>query len=93
MTHEANGTNGVITFANTYKAKAATASIAAVKHLTGGTLKDGAFTFQLKNEKGKVIDTAKNDGNGVIAFKELKFDEEGTYSFTISDRCVTVCKW
>ena len=85
VTHEANGTNGAITFANTYKAKAATASITAVKHLTGGTLKDGAFTFQLKNEKGKVIDTAKNDGNGVIAFKELKFDEEGTYSYTVSE--------
>lgn len=85
VTHEANGTNGAITFANTYKAEAATASITAVKHLTGGTLKDGAFTFQLKNEKGKVIDTAKNDGNGVIAFKELKFDEEGTYSYTVSE--------
>lgn len=75
----------VALFTNTNEAAPALASISAVKHLTGKDLKDGQFTFQLKDEKGKVIDEAKNDENGVIAFKELSFDAVGTYHYTISE--------
>lgn len=74
-----------ITFNNKYEAKGTTASIGAVKHLTGKDLKDGQFTFQLKDENGKVIDEAKNDKAGAISFKALEFDKAGTYKYTISE--------
>ena len=72
-----------ITFNNKYEAKGTTASIGAVKRLTGKDLKDGQFTFQLKDENGKVIDEAKNDKAGAISFKALEFDKAGTYKYTI----------
>ena len=74
-----------ITFTNKYEAKGTTASIGAVKRLTGKDLKDGQFTFQLKDENGKVIDEAKNDKAGAISFKDLEFDKAGTYKYTISE--------
>ena len=74
-----------ITFTNKYEAKGTTASIGAVKRLTGKDLKDGQFTFQLKEENGKVIDEAKNDKAGAISFKALEFDKAGTYKYTISE--------
>ena len=74
-----------ITFTNKYEAKGTTASIGAVKRLTGKDLKDGQFTFQLKDKDGKVIDEAKNDKAGAIAFKPLEFDKAGTYKYTISE--------
>ena len=74
-----------ITFNNKYEAKGTTASIGAVKRLTGKDLKDGQFTFQLKDENGKIIDEAKNDKAGAIAFKALEFDKAGTYKYTISE--------
>lgn len=74
-----------ITFTNKYEAKGTTASIGAVKRLTGKDLKDGQFTFQLKDENGKVIDEAKNDKAGAISFKALEFDKAGTYKYTISE--------
>ena len=77
--------NNEITFTNKYEAKGTTASIGAVKRLTGKDLKDGQFTFQLKDENGKVIDEAKNDKAGAISFKALEFNKAGTYKYTISE--------
>ena len=77
--------NNEITFNNKYEAKGTTVSIGAVKRLTGKDLKDGQFTFQLKDETGKVIDEAKNDKAGAISFKALEFDKAGTYKYTISE--------
>lgn len=77
--------NNEITFNNKYEAKGTTVSIGAVKRLTGKDLKDGQFTFQLKDENGKVIDEAKNDKAGAISFKALEFDKAGTYKYTISE--------
>ena len=74
-----------ITFNNKYEAKGTTVSIGAVKRLTGKDLKDDQFTFQLKDETGKVIDEAKNDKAGAISFKALEFDKAGTYKYTISE--------
>ena len=74
-----------IRFTNTYVAKETSVNLEAVKHLTGAKLKDGQFTFQLKDESGNVVDEAANDKDGVIAFKELSFDAVGTYHYTISE--------
>lgn len=79
------GEKNAITFSNKYKAAPTSVTVGAVKKLEGKDLKDGQFTFQLKDENGKVIDEAKNDKAGVISFKALEFDKAGTYKYTISE--------
>ena len=74
-----------ITFSNKYKAAPTSVTVGAVKKLEGKDLKDGQFTFQLKDENGKVVDEAKNDKAGAISFKALEFDKAGTYKYTISE--------
>ena len=74
-----------VTFNNIYKAEPATVTIEAVKKLTGKDLKDGEFTFQLKDVDGKVIAEAKNDASGKIKFENLKFEDEGTYEYTVTE--------
>lgn len=74
-----------VTFNNIYKAEPASVTIEAVKKLTGKDLKDGEFTFQLKDADDKVIAEAKNDASGAIKFKNLKFADEGTYEYTLSE--------
>ena len=41
------------------------------KVLSKGTLKEGQFSFQLRDDQGNVIDTASNDKDGRITFKPL----------------------
>lgn len=74
-----------VTFNNIYKAEPASVTIEAVKKLTGKDLKDGEFTFQLKDVNGKVVAEAKNDASGKIKFENLKFEDEGTYEYTVSE--------
>ena len=74
-----------ITFQNSYKAEPANVTIEAVKKLEGGTLKEGQFTFQLKDKDGKAVAEVKNKEDGAIRFENLAFDSEGTYEYTISE--------
>ena len=83
-----NGTETVdqITFTNTYKADAVGNVIfQATKKLEGRDLKDGEFTFQLKDENGEVISEAANTVNGSVRFDALSFDKAGTYNYTVSE--------
>ena len=74
-----------ITFQNSYKAEPANITIEAVKKLEGGTLKEGQFTFQLKDKDGKAAAEVKNKKDGAVRFENLTFDSEGTYEYTISE--------
>ena len=74
-----------ITFQNSYKAEPANITIEAVKKLEGGTLKEGQFTFQLKDKDGKAAAEVKNKKDGAVRFVNLTFDSEGTYEYTISE--------
>lgn len=67
------------------KPEPVTARFVAQKKLEGATLKDGQFTFELKDKDGKVVANAKNDANGTIVFEGLSFSEAGTYEYTISE--------
>ena len=58
------------------------------KSVTGTELKDGQFSFQLKDSTGKVIETVTNAADGSFAFSELKFTEADagkTYEYTITE--------
>ena len=74
-----------IAFQNSYKAEPANVTIEAVKKMEGGNLKEGQFTFQLKDKDGKVVAETKNKKDGAIRFENLTFDSEGTYEYTISE--------
>ena len=41
-------------------------------NLQGKDIEAGEFTFELRNDKGEVIDTATNDKDGKVVFKTLK---------------------
>ena len=53
------------------------------KELEGRELVEGEFTFNLLDENGKVLQTAKNAADGTITFKDVEFEKAGTYKFTV----------
>lgn len=75
-------------FVNSYKPGATTATIMAQKTLTGKTLKDGEFTFELLDKDNKVIDTVTNDGMGNVIFV-VDVPEADTYTYTIREKAGT----
>lgn len=74
-----------VTFANSYKAAPTSVSLGAAKRLDGRALKDGEFTFELKDQDGNIVSSAKNDENGAVAFDTISFDEAGTYNYTVTE--------
>ena len=70
----------------TNKRSKAKAKIKANKKLTGRELKAEEFEFTLTDQDGKVKETVKNDKDGNVAFSELEFDKEGTYTFKIAEK-------
>ena len=57
------------------------------KRLEGRPLKDGEFSFVLKDKDGNVIETVTNDADGKIKFSALTFKrgEEGVYTYTVEE--------
>ena len=57
------------------------------KALAGRALKDGEFTFQLKDANGTVLQTKTNNASGVIAFDDLTFTnaQVGTHKYTVEE--------
>ena len=74
------------TFTNQYQAASTTAQLSANKQLTGRDLKAGEFSFELKNDKDEVLETATNDKDGKITFKTLTYTAVGTYQYTITEK-------
>lgn len=76
-------------FTNVYTAPTTTAQIKAIKLLTGdsATLLADQFTFELLDETGKAIATAKNDTSGNVSFDPITYDTVGTYSYTLREIC------
>lgn len=61
-----------------------TAEIKAQKVLKGGTFKAGQFSFELKDDDGKVIQTVTNDADGCVALT-VEYNKAGEYHYTISE--------
>lgn len=60
------------------------ATISATKVLQGSSLKEGQFSFVLKDANDKVLQTAKNGANGDISFN-LDYSKAGTYEYAIRE--------
>ncbi len=78
-------TKSEIIFTNTYDPAPVTVIITAQKTLQGSKLKAEQFSFELKDEAGTVLQTAKNAEDGSIRFEGITFDEVGTYTFQLSE--------
>ncbi|MGW9909250.1 pilin isopeptide linkage protein/LPXTG-motif cell wall-anchored protein [Streptococcus sp. 151470009-6] len=55
------------------------------KKLNGKTLEKDAFSFQLLDDQGNVLQTVKNDENGKVKFEAIKYKEAGTFKYTIKE--------
>ena len=73
-------------FSNTYKAAAASVVVKASKKLAGATLAADQFTFELVDQNGKVVGTAKNKADGSVEFEAVSFDAAGDYKFKIREK-------
>lgn len=74
------------TFTNQYQAAPTDAQLSANKQLSGRDLKTGEFSFELKNDKGELLETVTNDKDGKITFKKLTYTAVGTYQYTITEK-------
>lgn len=85
-------TSGETEFKNIYAASpvdsSVTDEIEVVKSLTGRGLKADEFSFELREglgEDAKVIETVKNDANGNVTFKAIKYTEIGQHIYTLRE--------
>lgn len=85
-------TSGEIEFKNIYAASpvdsSVTDEIEVVKSLTGRGLKADEFSFELREAKGEdseLIETVKNDANGNVTFKAIKYTEIGQHTYTLRE--------
>ena len=58
----------------------------ASKKLAGATLAADQFTFELVDQNGKVVGTAKNKADGTVEFPAVNFDAAGNYNFKIREK-------
>lgn len=74
-----------VAFSNSYAPAATEVKLGASKVLSGEDLKEGQFSFQLKDADGKVLQTAKNAADGTVGFEAISYDKPGTYAYCISE--------
>ncbi len=72
-------------FVNTYVAGGTEIRLEADKILADRDLVADEFTFQVKDEDGNVILTAKNGADGKVLLGKLTFTKTGTYVYTVSE--------
>lgn len=75
-----------IVFSNSYEAKPTEVQFIGTKKLIGGSLRNGMFTFVLRDSEGNVIETVKNGKKGVFEFSPIVYTKAGTYEYTIDEK-------
>lgn len=76
------------TFINAYNVKPVEDQITATKVLDGRDLKDGEFSFELREIKGEdseLIETVKNDADGNVVFSPIGYTKPGTHTYTLRE--------
>lgn len=74
-----------VVFNNTYKPVGTKVQFYPTKVLEGRELKEGEFTFVLKDQDGNVISETTNNAEGIIAFDPIEFEKADTYVYTVSE--------
>ena len=87
-----NGEVGDIKFVNYYAENGIV--ISAKKSLEGRTLEANQFEFELKDDAGNVIRTAKNDAAGNVTFEKITYklsdlngEDSKTYKYYVNEVC------
>ena len=73
-------------FENKYHPQVAKLRLEATKELVGKKLSDDAFTFELLDASGKVIQTTKNKQSGAVLFEEILYNQVGAYDYIIREQ-------
>ena len=77
-----------VTFKNDYVPTEGSARVVAAKVLSGATLTEGQFSFELLDAGGNVLQTAKNAADGSVTFDELTYgaaDAGKTYVYHVRE--------
>jgi len=88
LTSEVSYPNNEKRFINEYiHAEKTSVTLGAKKVLEGKTLEEGKYSFELKDEKDKVLRTVTNKADGTISFAGIEYDESqvGTHKYKISE--------
>ena len=88
LTSEVSYPNNEKRFINEYiPAEKTSVTLGAKKVLEGKTLEEGKYSFELKDEKDKVLRTVTNKADGTISFAGIEYDESqvGTHKYKISE--------
>lgn len=73
-----------VVFVNTYAPLETNVVLTAQKDFTGRTLKDGEFSFVVK-QGDTVVSTGVNAADGSISFRPITYTASGTYTYTITE--------
>ena len=82
------GQTAEVSFVNTYQIKEKPLELQLSKTLTGAELKDGQFTFQLKDDSGNVIQEKTNKADGSIVFDPIAVSADSigkTLKYTVTE--------
>lgn len=82
---DGDDTVDIAAFENAFIPDPAKAEIKGEKELNGRALKDGEFSFKLKDSEGKEVETVTNDELGKFSFGEISYDKAGTYNYTVKE--------
>ncbi len=74
-----------IVFNNYYNPASTFATFRGTKILEGGELTEAAFSFELRDINGKVLETAQNNADGSFSFSTIEYDSTGIYYYTVSE--------
>lgn len=72
-------------FENEYLITPASLPLTAEKSLLGRSLKEGIFTFNLKDANENILQSVRNDAAGLVSFEPLVFTAPGTFTYTLSE--------
>ena len=85
-------TSGKAEFENTYATNpvesSVTSQIDVTKSLTGRDLKEGEFSFELREVKGEdseLIETVENAADGKVTFSPIEYNEIGQHTYTLHE--------
>ncbi|MFS9156471.1 Spy0128 family protein, partial [Streptococcus infantis] len=72
---------------NNYHVAPVVARFDFTKKLAGRELKEGEFSFVLKDSTGQTLETVTNKADGTVTFSELSFDNTkvGTHTYTVEE--------
>lgn len=73
-------------FTNTYAPKATELVLTGNKTLTGRTLRENEFSFEvIDGATNKVVSTGYNKADGTIVFKPITYTQTGTHNYTVKE--------